>query len=338
MRQTHVGVLAATEYHGRQTQDNCASAAGPGSVTVVPVSQLLTNTKTDNPGRPAVNGTEAELSGSGTYDAWTIRVGRSRLWSTTAASWYLSLAFHIIGYAVSALIFGWLGLRLIPDQPDLNVPLIQASLDNEIRFDDLPTLRLTPAVGPRTEEATQSLQQLANHLAVSDRGQRDTVVTDARLATTGNEDSDAGDEGDSPFFRIPESGLAVTKGSFTAWTDPAHPEPGQFYQIIIEMRLPDRIKRYRLSDLSGAVIGTDRYRQSLPFDQNSPGAARVTGGAPYKSVRRNTIVNMTGTKLQLAIRVPGAPRLVKDRIRIKSRRLREEQELVLVFGSSSTTQ
>ncbi len=307
---------------GNKHKPTVARATGRGNVTVVPVSRLLTDTKTDNSSVLAVNDAAAEGA-----------IGGSRLLSMTAASWYLSFVLHLMGYAFAPFVFGWLGLTLIPDQPRLQIPLIRASLDNETRIDDLPLLEIIPVAGPVTEEATQSLQQLADQLAVSDRGQWDTVLTDAKLATIGSEDSDAGDYGESPFFRIPETGLAVTKGSFTAWTDPARPDPGQFYQIIIEMRLPDKIKHYRISDLSGVVIGSDRYRQVLPFDRNSPSAARVTGGSEYKTVRRNMTVNVTGAKLQLAIRVPGGERLVKDRIRIKSRRLREEQELVLVFGS-----
>ena len=305
----------------RKYKPTVVRATGYGSVTVVPVSRLLTNYKIDKSSALVVNDVASEGAAGGTD-----------LLSMTAASWCFSFALHIIGYTVAPFIFGWLGLKLIPDQPRLQIPPIRASLENETQIDDLPRLEIIPAAGPATEEATQSLQQLANHLAVSDRGQWDTVLTDARLATTGSEDSDAGDQGESPFFQIPETGLAVTKGSFTAWTDPPQPDPGQFYQIIIEMRLPDKVKHYRISDLSGVVTGSDGYRQVLPFDRNSPGAARVTGGSEYKTVRRNMTVNVTGTKLQLAIRVPGAERLVKDRIRIKSRRLREEQEMVLVFG------
>ena len=254
--------------------------------------------------------------------------------TTTAIGWYLSLVLHVVGYGIAAFVFTWLGLNLNLERPEIKMPPIQASLGEETRIDELPVLEIIPTSGPNTQETTQSLQQLASQLAVDDRGHIDTVVSDAKIAAVGSANADAGQEGESTFFRIPESGLAVTKGSFTAWTDPAHPQPGQLYQIIIEIRLPDRIKSYRLSDLSGVVIGSDSYRQNLPFDRDSPSAARVTGGAEYKTVRRNTRVKMTGKKLQLAIKVPGAERLVKDRIRIESRRLDEEQEITLVFGSS----
>lgn len=254
--------------------------------------------------------------------------------TTTALGWYLSLGFHVAGYGIAASAFTWLGLHLNLEQPGIEMPPIQASLGEEDRIDDLPVLEIIPTAGPDTQETTQSLQQIAKQIALADRGQIDTIVSDAKMTAVGSAAKDAGQEGESPFFRIPESGLAVTKGSFTAWTDPANPQPGQLYQIIIEIRLPDRVKSYRLSDLSGIVIGSDSYRQHLPFDRDSPSAARVTGGAEYETVRRNTRIEVIGKTLQLAIKVPGAERLVRDRIRIKSRRLKEEQEITLVFGSS----
>ncbi|MEO2034055.1 MAG: hypothetical protein ABGZ35_18430 [Planctomycetaceae bacterium] len=308
--------------------------AGRGNAAVVPVVSLLSDAKTHNPNRLATSASAPDASGTVHSPATDLSDARGRILTTTAAGWFLSFGLHVVGYSVAAFVFWWLGLSLNPEQPDLSLPSIRASLDDETQVDDLPALEIIPVAGPETRKATENVQQLASQLAVAERGQQDTVVTDVKIAVTGTAQSEGGDRGQSPYFRIPESGLAVTKGSFTAWTDPARPEPGQSYQIIIEVRLPDNIKRYRLSDLSGEVTGSDRYRQKLPFDSRTPSAARVTDGAEYKTVRRNMIVKVNGAKLQLAIRVPGAERLVKDRIRIKSRRLRENQELILVFGGS----
>jgi hypothetical protein len=136
-------------------------------------------------------------------------------------------------------------------------------------------------------------------------------------------------------FTIPDSGLAVTKGSFTAWTEPSQPAPGQNYLIIIQIRLPDDVSRYRLSDLGGEIRGTDRYRQSIPFDKDKPMASGVSTADGLRPVRQSESVSVVDNKVQLAIRVPGASRLVRDTIRIRSKRLREEQELILVFGSAN---
>lgn len=265
-----------------------------------------------------------------------VATGRSGLLRRTATGWYLSLAFHLVAYVIAVLVFSWLGLNAVTERPQFKPTELKASLDDETRVDELPALEIVSAPGPNTEDAAQSLQQLASQLAMADRGQLDTLVTDARIAAVGSDAAESGDQEKSPFFRVPESGFAVTKGSFTAWTDPERPAPGEFYQIIIEIRLPDDVERYRITDdLSGFVIGTDDYRQRLPYDSRAPLAARVTGGAAYQPVTRNMTIKVTGKKLQLAVRVPGARRLVKDRIRIKSRKLKEEQELVLVFGGTA---
>jgi hypothetical protein len=256
---------------------------------------------------------------------------------TTAVGWYLSLALHSAGYIAATATFAWLGFALLPDDPVPAMPEIRASLAEESILDDLPALEIRQAPGPDNDGAEDSLEQLASQLAISDRGEIDTVVNDAKIAVMGSTEAEPVDQGDTQFFRVPESGLAVTRGSFTAWTDPAQPRPGDFYQIIIEMRLPDRLNRYRLTDLSGRVVGTDGYSQRLPFDARKANAARVTGGAEPKTVKRNTVVELIGNKLQLAIKVPGARRLVKDTIYIKSRRLREEQEITLVFGGAATS-
>lgn len=113
-------------------------------------------------------------------------------------------------------------------------------------------------------------------------------------------------------FRMPESGKAVTKGSFTAWTVPEDPAPGQDYLIVIQIRLPEHITKYPSKDLTGRVIGTDGYRQIIP------------GDAPR-------YLPLKDHETQLSIKVPGAERLVKDTILIQSRRLEERQELEIVF-------
>ncbi|MCH2202288.1 MAG: hypothetical protein MK102_09980 [Fuerstiella sp.] len=267
-------------------------------------------------------------------------IDRKRCIKVTRMGWFLSFGIHIAGYCAAALMFAWLGIAGTPRRDLIPIPPIHASLGDELRIDDLPALQIIPASGPETDETIQSMQQLASSFAMAERGQLDSVVADAKIASIGNSDSDSGNQGETPFFRIPEGGLAVTRGSFTAWTDPANPETGELYQIIIEIRLPDETKRYKVSDLSGTVKGTDGHRQRLPFDRRYFLSSRVTGGAEPEIVTKRTIVDVTGRKLQLAIKVPGARvryidgRPVQDTIRIKSRKLREEQELVLVFGGN----
>ena len=63
---------------------------------------------------------------------------------------------------------------------------------------------------------------------------------------------------------------------------------------------------------NGVVDGTDGWKQPIPG--KSQGFARVVDH-----------------RTQLEIRVPGAPRLVRDTVRIRSRILKEQQILTIVF-------
>ena len=110
--------------------------------------------------------------------------------------------------------------------------------------------------------------------------------------------------------RVP--GHAQTKGSFSAWPDPRDPKPGEDYFIVIQIRLPKNITKYRGSDVSGNVIGTDGYRQAIRFKPNE--TLEVEEGA-----------------VQMRIFVPGAARLIRDTIRVESKILKEKQTFEIEF-------
>jgi hypothetical protein len=129
----------------------------------------------------------------------------------------------------------------------------------------------------------------------------------------GNKSGDGKGSGGGRFaFRMPEQGKAVTKGSFTAWTVPEDPAPGQNYLIVIQIKLPENVKRYPRKDLSGMVIGTDGYHQKIPPHEHG-----------YLPVEDH--------ETQLVVIVPGAARLVKDTIEIRSKLLDEQQRLAIEF-------
>ena len=113
-----------------------------------------------------------------------------------------------------------------------------------------------------------------------------------------------------PAVNVPS--FAVTKGSFSAWTEPRDPDPGQHYVIIIQVRVPQAIREYRGSDLKGKVTGTDGYEQFIQF--------KTTDKFPVKD-----------GAVEIRVPVPGAKKLVRDTIRIESRMLREKQTLKIVF-------
>ncbi|MDB4423395.1 hypothetical protein N9276_02315, partial [Rhodopirellula sp.] len=127
---------------------------------------------------------------------------------------------------------------------------------------------------------------------------------------------------------LPRGANAVSKGSFTAWTVPKNPRPLQNYRIVIEINLPQEVKGYYPRDLSGVVVGTDSYKQTLPF---SPGTVTRQSGStrPLSKFKRITVRKH---KVQFLVPVPGAARLVRDRITLRSKLLKEEHSLELVFN------
>jgi hypothetical protein len=121
--------------------------------------------------------------------------------------------------------------------------------------------------------------------------------------------------GDGTGSRVPAGKNAVTEGSFTVWTIPDDPIPGETYTIMIEVRLPEKVARYSRNDLVGLVTGTDGWEQPLP------GNAKPL--QQYLPVHNHTV--------QLEVDVPGAGRRVKDTIQVRSKLLKEEQVLKIVF-------
>jgi hypothetical protein len=111
-------------------------------------------------------------------------------------------------------------------------------------------------------------------------------------------------------MKIP--GHAQTKGSFSAWADPRDPKPGENYDIVIQIKLPGNITKIRGSDITGNVIGTDSYRQTIRF-------------------KPNELLPIEGGMARIRIPVPGAARLVRDTIRVESKLLREKQIFEIEF-------
>ena len=281
---------------------------------------------------------DPQMSSEEAADAHPEDVGRGRLarWLTSfsACGAYLSAIVHVVAYLIAVAIFYALGLQFLPTADTRSPPLV-ASLADEDVVDDAAKLELTAEVSLGNTEQISSAEQLAQMISISSNASQEAMQTDALQSFSAVDPADnAGGDAKSFMLKLPETGLAVTKGSFTAWTDPANPSPGQNYLIVVEIRLPDDVQRYRLTDLNGDVTGTDQYKQKIPFDRNAPMASAASTPEGLKVIRGSESLEVVNNKVQLVIKVPGASRLVKDTIRIRSRRLREEQELELVFGQT----
>jgi hypothetical protein len=119
-------------------------------------------------------------------------------------------------------------------------------------------------------------------------------------------------------YQKPNGGQAVTRGSFTVWTEPPDPFPNQPYYIVIQLRVPENLTVYPKSDLKVEVVGSDTFHLKLPDPRRG---FRLLGTLP-----------VADGKTQLVIPIPGAPSLVRDLIRIESREiLHEKQTLRIEF-------
>lgn len=257
------------------------------------------------------------------------------LTSLGSMSFVSSALFHLVAW-LSALIllplfgFDWMELIQTPQEP------IRASLGDENIDDELPKFEMVGSVDIEVEKPQSNAQQLSQHLQQSDSAWLQSLNDDLVSATSA-ESNGKGDDGGGVLLKIPEQGFAVTKGSFTAFTIPATPAPMKPYRIVIEVRLPGEVEKYRVSDLKGEVIGTDGYKQFLPYDKNTPSASRAPAANGKETViNSSSIIDVINNRVQIIIVVPGARNLVKDRIKIRSKRLREDQELTLTFGRPQT--
>ena len=132
------------------------------------------------------------------------------------------------------------------------------------------------------------------------------------LGGKGTGDGDSGDGSGLGVGALKVPGHAQTKGSFSTWSDPRDPKPGQDYDIVIQVKLPGNVTKFRGSDISGNVIGTDGYRQTIRF-------------------KPNEILPIEGGIIRIRIPVPGAGRLVRDTIRVESKLLKERQTFEIEF-------
>ena|GEM_PF-1830928 len=252
--------------------------------------------------------------------------------SSAAAGIYSSLLFHLLVWGNALAICHWLGLTWIVRSEELTPPM-QVSLGDEDIIDDLPQVNLIGDINPDLEKPSSTMQELAMQLQKAESATLVTTLEDAWKNLPGSLNENNEGPGSAALLKVPESGLAVTKGSFTAFTIPAHPQPMEAYSIVIEVRLPSDVKRFRVSDLNGEVRGSDGYTQKIPYDSRTPYAAGYpTPEKKIEILQASTTLDVVDNKIQIVVKIPGGARLVKDVIRIRSRKLNEEQELTLIFG------
>lgn len=224
----------------------------------------------------------------------------------------------LTAFFVSMLLHGSLlvGMACIVfEQSDVEVGSLSGVLGKPTEDTDAELFLEAPVVADSGgTESPSELENLVDRLHESQtRRMTQTALTGVGDGSGAGEGSGDDDVVALPAVHVPS--YAVTKGSFSAWTEPEDPEPGRDYTIRIVVQLPsnwEKSTRFRMRDISGMVIGTDGYRQAIRF--------RPT----------QTVIVQDGS-VQIDIPVPGARRLVRDTIRIESKLLKEKQIIQLVF-------
>ena len=274
---------------------------------------------------------------------WFERVKR-RLLGDEGASWGISLLVHLIILAIFAVPV----IRHVTRNEPLIATVVAeaAGGGSPLGLPEMINTELAPAVAP---------VKAASQIAVPDLAADETLAVSKALFGTPDGDGGQGtgkgsgigpgDVGHGMMQFVPKN--AVRAGSFAAWTTPVYdsrfprpfgapdPQPGdsprplQKYWITIQLEVPEGRKRYSIGDLSGEVIGTDGYRQKIPDGTYSLGEDGKL--VPIRSGRRVPVVDGV---IQIVVVVPGAREMVKDTIVVKSKLLKEEQKLELVFQDS----
>lgn len=253
-------------------------------------------------------------------------------WKKLATHWLISNAS--CGYGVSLIVHTVLLAvmsAIVYHSMDDNQSISMIITDADampVEFTEIMDLTMEPAGSSQNQ-----LPQLQQIQALNAEAELSVNPFDAAGQVAGN-DGDGGDtdEGFGFQFSMPEGGKVVSKGSFSAWTVPEDPEPYQRYMIVIRIRLPENTKTYRIADLSGKVEGNDYYVQHLPFDPNRkdliPQSERR--GQVIK-LRTSSRLSVIKNHVQIMIPVKGGASLVRDTIQVKSRMLKEDQRLEIVF-------
>lgn len=243
--------------------------------------------------------------------------------STASCGYGVSLIFHTMLLAgMSAIVFSTM------DNNQSITTIITEADAMPIEFTEIMDLTVEPAGSSQNQ-----LPQLTKIPITTAEAEISSSLLDSTASNAGNngEGGDT-DEGFGFMFSMPEGGKVVSKGSFSAWTVPEDPEPRKDYMIVIRIKLPEKTKLYRISDLSGKVEGSDLYVQHLPFDPNRRDlGARSENGGQITKLRSSSRLRVIKNHVQIMIPVKGGNTLVRDTIHIKSRMLKEDQKLEIVF-------
>lgn len=244
------------------------------------------------------------------YRDWFRRVVVRNKWMT----WFTAFYVHWLIILVMMMVFvhG-------PNQA-ANLLLNGAFADTpEIEPETFDMSVAEPVMQPESKAETAATAPVAIPKTFSEMAEESLAISDSILQQIGEqESSDAGDitsedtsaeQSHSPPATPPGS---VSEGSFSVWTEPEYPNPGEPYRIIVQIQLPPKTKSYHLRDINGVVVGSDGYRKPIPGANQGP--LPIVDGC-----------------VRLVIPIVSADENVKDTIFIRSKLLKETQKLLIEF-------
>lgn len=137
--------------------------------------------------------------------------------------------------------------------------------------------------------------------------------------------------------KMPTGGKS--KGSFSAWTLPNIPVPGEVYSIVIRIKLPANTTRYDVSDINGSVDtsevvpSTTPFRLWIPFDGKQPKSMFTERNGQAVKVNAGDQLPIIDGHVQLMLMMPALRPSTSSRINIgvASKLLNEAQDLEFTY-------
>jgi len=267
----------------------------------------------------------------------------------TLKSGWIAMGFSLAVHAFLLAVLAVLVVQGASIRPDETV-IIDGNLGGgggNAGLGEPVSLSLEPLLPAAGENASNAMATVDSVAMAATRGHPFGTPGGAQETGLGGGSGDGfgGGDGDG-FLRLPRG--AVTAGSFAAWTVPQgidnngrrirerngqpgepgeSPLEGEVYFIVIRIKLPANRTTYSLSDLSGSVVGTDKYRQIIP-----EGVFVLAKDGRLEKPSRTGKLDVKNRSIDIVMRVPGAEGLVKDTIELKSKLLNETQRMTLEFA------
>ncbi|MEP3478927.1 MAG: hypothetical protein ABJZ55_06745 [Fuerstiella sp.] len=246
------------------------------------------------------------------YRDWFRRVVVRNKWMT----WFTAFYVHwlILLFMMMIFVHG-------PDQA-ANLLLNGAFADSpEIETESFEMAVAAPEAQPEAKPEAQpsASEPVSDRLTISEMAEESLAISDSLLQQLSDEaaetSEDISSEETTPDQAVkapPTPEGSVSQGSFSVWTEPEYPDPGDPYRIIVQIQLPPKTNSYHLRDLNGVVVGSDGYRKPIPGPNQGP--LPIVDGC-----------------VRLVIPIVSADEKVRDTIFIRSKLLKETQKLLIEF-------